>query len=300
MSTREKARKPALTRIRHSPAGVALLFLAPGLLFLLVLRVAPAISAVASSLFHYSLLHDTTSFVGLDNYRTLFADSDFHHAVLVTLVFNVVINPVQIAISLALAVLLNQKLAGVRFWRALVFLPIAVPPAVSAVIWDVAFQPNGLINAFLRVIGVPAQPFLTSSDQALWSIMILCSWIGVGYWMMFLISGLQDVPASLQEAAQLDGANGWQRFWRVTFPMLRRPLAFVLVADTVSNFLVFAPVQILTNGGPENATNLVMFDIYRRAFTLGNMNLAQAEVVLLMLVTLVVVAVQFRLLRSKE
>ncbi|GAA4211547.1 carbohydrate ABC transporter permease [Actinocatenispora rupis] len=300
VAPQRKAKRPLWMRLRQSPAAAALLFLAPGLLFLVVLRIAPAVSAVASSLFHYSLLRDTTSFVGFDNYATLFRDSDFHQAVLVTLLFNVIINPLQIAVSLALAVLLNQKLAGVRFWRALVFLPIAVPPAVSAVVWDVAFQPNGLINAFLRVFGLPAQPFLTSGSQALWSIMILCSWIGVGYWMMFLISGLNDIPTSLYEASTLDGAGAWKRFWYITFPMLRRPLAFVLVADTVSNFLVFAPVQILTNGGPENATNLAMFDIYRRAFTLGNMNLAQAEVVLLMLVTLVVVAVQFRLLRSKE
>ncbi|MFD1538597.1 carbohydrate ABC transporter permease [Nonomuraea guangzhouensis] len=279
---------------------VALAFLAPALVALLALRLIPAAIAVGSSLRHTSLVTGETSFVGLGNYATLFEDPTFLQSVKVTLVFSLIVNPLQIAVALALAVLYTRKLAGVRFLRSLVILPIAVPPAVSAAIWSVAYRPDGMLNAVLHVLGIPQQPFLTSPQQALWCLIVLLSWIGVGYWMMFLIAGMQDIPRELYEAAGIDGASSWARFWHVTLPLLRRPLAFVLVADTVSNFLVFAPVQMLTNGGPQGSTNVTMFDIFTRAYSVGDLNLAQAEVMLLVLVVLAVVIVQFRLLRAKD
>ncbi|MBT2229293.1 carbohydrate ABC transporter permease [Nonomuraea sp. NEAU-A123] len=279
---------------------VALAFLAPALVALLALRLIPAAIAVGSSLRHTSLVTGETSFVGLGNYVTLFDDPTFLQSVKVTLVFSLIVNPLQIAVALALAVLYTQKFAGVRSLRSLVILPIAVPPAVSAAIWSVAYRPDGMLNAVLHVLGIPQQPFLTSPQQALWCLIVLLSWIGVGYWMMFLIAGMQDIPRELYEAAGIDGASAWAKFWHVTLPLLRRPLAFVLVADTVSNFLVFAPVQMLTNGGPQGSTNVTMFDIFTRAYSVGDLNLAQAEVMLLVLVVLAVVIVQFRLLRAKD
>ncbi len=287
-------------RVVGRPVLVSLAFLAPALLALLVLRLIPAVMAFASSLSHTSLVTGETAFVGLGNYATLFADPTFLQSVRVTLVFSLIVNPLQIAAALALAVLFTRRFAGVRFLRVLVILPIAVPPAVSAAIWSVAYRPDGLLNSVLSVLGIPPQPFLTSPGQALWSLIVLLSWIGVGYWMMFLIAGLQDIPTSLYEAAAIDGASAWARFWHVTLPLLRRPLAFVLVADTVSNFLVFAPVQMLTNGGPQGSTNVTMFDIFTRAYSVGDLNLAQAEVMLLVLLVLAVVIVQFRLLRGRD
>ena len=125
---------------------------------------------------------------------------------------------------------------------------------------------------------------------------MIVSWVGIGYWMTFLIAGLQDIPRTLYEAATVDGANAWQRFRFITVPQLRRPLTFVLVADTVSNFLVFAPVQILTRGGPQGSTNLIMNEIYTRAFVARDPGAAQAATVMLVLVVLAVVVVQFRLM----
>ncbi|PRX69613.1 carbohydrate ABC transporter membrane protein 1 (CUT1 family) [Nonomuraea fuscirosea] len=291
---------PRRARLADRPAAIALAFLAPALVALLVLRLLPAGIAFVSSLNHTSLLTGETYFVGLRNYATLFTDPTFLQSVRVTLLFSVIVNPLQIAAALALAVLFTRRFAGVRFLRVLVILPIAVPPAVSAAVWSVAYRPDGLLNSLLTVLGLPPQPFLTSPGQALWSLIVLLSWIGVGYWMMFLIAGLQDIPLSLYEAAAIDGASAWRRFWHVTLPLLRRPLAFVLVADTVANFLVFAPVQMLTNGGPEGSTNVTMYDIFTRAYTVGDLSLAQAEVMLLVLLVLAVVVVQFRLLRGKD
>ncbi len=274
-------------------AAVALLFLAPALVALLLFRIVPTGYAVMASL----RLHG--EFVGLDNYRFLLGSASFRRSLGTTLLFGLVINPVQIVLALALAVLFLQRLPGARLWRTLVFLPVAVPLLVSALVWGIAFRPDdGIINAVLSAVGVARQPFLTSPDQALISIMVLASWAGVGYWMVFLIAGLQDIPPDYADAAAVDGAGWWRTFRQITLPLLRRPLAFVLVADTVANFLLFAPVQVLTKGGPSEATNLIMFEVYRQAYTFGDLALASAEVVVVVVLMLLVVTVQFRLLRS--
>ncbi|WP_058613466.1 carbohydrate ABC transporter permease [Microbacterium testaceum] len=297
-----RSRTPGAPRRRRRsprPAIIAIAFLLPALASLVLLRLAPAAIALVDSLFRTSILGGTT-FTGLSNYADLFANPDFQNSLAVTLLFAVIVNPLQVAAAFVLAVLFTRRAAGSKFWRSMVILPIAVPPAVSAVIWSVIYRPDGLANGFLAVLGIPPQPFLTSPYQSLFSIIVLLSWIGVGYWMMFLIAGINDVPTSYYEAASLDGASGWRQLWSITFPLLRRPLAFVLVADTVSNFLVFAPVQILTKGGPNGSTNLLMYDLFTRAYTFGDLNKAQAEVVVLVLITVVIVAVQFRLLRTED
>ncbi|RIQ22882.1 carbohydrate ABC transporter permease [Jiangella rhizosphaerae] len=297
--TRRAAGPARPKRIRSRQLATALLYLSPALLAIVFLRLAPAVSAVVAS-FQESGLTGGSGWAGLENYRFLFGDPGFVNTIVVTVLFNLVVNPATVVLSLGLALLLSQRLPAAGLWRALVFAPAAVPVAVSGVIWSVVYQPDGLANGLLTALGLPEQPFLTSAGQAPPSVMVTVLWVAVGYWMIFLIAGLQDIPRTYYEAAQIDGASAWQRFRYVTLPLLRRPLAFVLVANTVGNFLIFAPIQILTNGGPEGATNLIMYDIYQQAYRIGDVNLAQAEVVLLMLVMLVVVGVQFRLLGSKE
>ncbi|WP_171006163.1 sugar ABC transporter permease [Microbacterium sp. 4NA327F11] len=217
-----------------------------------------------------------------------------------TLLFSVVINPLQIALALLLAVLLTQTVPLVGLWRTFILLPVAVPQIVSAIIWGVLFRPDGPFNSVLVALGLPAVPWLTSPDMALWSIVIICSWVGVGYWMTFLVAGIKDIPETLYEAAQLDGAGPWRRFTNITLPGLRRPLLFVLVADTVANFLVFAPVRQLTRGGPEGSTNLIMNTIFERAYQIGDLPAASAATTILVLIVVVVVGIQFRLLPGKD
>ena len=279
---------------------IALAFLAPALVCLAVLRIVPAISAVVESFYTESLLRGGRAFAGLGNYTDLLSNKDFRQSVGVTLLFTVLVNPIQVAVSFLLAVLFTQRAAGAKLWRTLVILPIATPPAVSAVIWSVIYRPDGLANGVLERLGLPAQPFLTSPSQVLPSLIVLLSWIGVGYWMLFLIAGIQEVPEEVREAALLDGAGPWRRMVSVVLPLVRRPLAFVLVADTVSNLLVFAPVQILTKGGPNGNSNLLMYDVYSRAYAIGDIHVAQAEVVILVALTLAIVAGQFRLLRGEQ
>ncbi len=284
-----------------SEQATALVFLAPALAALTLFRIAPAVSAaIRSTESHSIFLNAPTRFVGLDNYTDLLSSSDFLNSVKVTLLFCLIAVPIQTVAALALAVLLTQHLPGTRWWRFLMFVPFSVPGGIATLIWGVAYRPDGPINAVLMAMGLEPQPFATSVTQALPSIMILVSWVGIGYWMVFLIAGLQDVPVSYLEAAATDGAGWWRRFFDIVLPLLRRPLAFVLVADTVANFLVFAPAQALTKGGPQKSTDLIMLDIYENAYVFGNLPLASAEVVLLVAFMLGVVILQFGLLPAEQ
>ncbi|MTV24443.1 sugar ABC transporter permease [Nitriliruptoraceae bacterium ZYF776] len=272
---------------------VLALFLGPCLLLLVLTRVGPFVATVVQALGQDGDLFAT--------FGDLFRSPTFTASVRTTLWFSLLINPFQIGLALLLAVLLTQRLPATGLWRTLVFVPVAVPPAVSAIIWGLALRtPDGLVNGLLGVLGVQPQPFLTSAGQALPSIIVIATWVGVGYWMMLLIAAIQDVPRDLLEAAAVDGAGWWRRFRHVTVPQLRRPLLFVLVADTVANFLLFVPVQLLTRGGPAGSTDLLMYEIYRQAFTYGDRRLAAAEVLVLVGLMMVIVAAQMRLLGRED
>lgn len=293
---RTKARRRRAVRT----ASTALVLLAPALLALIFLRVLPMISAIGQSFQTTSLATGETTFAGIENYAYLSTDAGFHAVLLVTLVFNLVLNPVIVVLSAALALLTVQTVPLVGLWRSLIFVPAAVPGAVVALIWSTALQPDGLVNSLLEAVGLPAQPFLTSENQAAFSIGVMVTWGAIGYWMIFIIAGLKDIPESLYEAAALDGAGWWRRLFAITLPLLRRPMSFVLIACTVGSFLIFAPVQLLTKGGPNGATNFIMYDIYNRAYLLNDLGVGQAEVVVLMLLLSVIVAIQFRLLREDK
>jgi ABC-type sugar transport system permease subunit len=290
--------RPKRRRYRDLP--VALTFLAPAVAAAVLLRIWPLVRAISDSLHSTPLGLQPSHWVGLKQFRLLFDDPDFRNSLKITLLFGVIINPLQIAVSLALAILFNEKIRGIGLMRTLVFLPVAIPQSVSAVIWGVAFRPDGPLNGTLERLGIGPQRYLTAPNQALLSIMLVVSWIGVGYWMMFLVAGLKQIDPVLYEAAGLDGAGRWARFRYVTLPQVRRQLVFVLVADTISNLLVFAPVQILTQGGPTGHTDLIMNNVFERAYTRGDIGGAAAGTVVLVVIALLIVVIQFRLLSSGE
>lgn len=280
--------------MRRSDWVPAVALLTPAIAALLLLRIVPAIEAFRLSL---------TSAGGeltLTHFTRLFGDPAFLNSLTVTLVFSLIVNPFQIALALVLAVLLTKHIPLVGLWRTLILLPIAIPQAVSAVIWFVLFRPDGPLNGVLEIFGIPSIPWLISADMALYSVIIVVSWVGVGYWMTFLVAGINEIPGSLYEAAELDGAGPLRTFWSITVPGLRRQLLFVLVADTVSNFLIFAPVRILTGGGPSGSTDLIMNNIFERAYTLGDMGSASAATVVLVAIVIVVVGIQFYLMPGKD
>jgi multiple sugar transport system permease protein len=219
----------------------------------------------------------------------------------VTLKLNLVINPLQVVLALLLAVLANQRLRGLSIYRTVFFIPIGVSVPIAAILWQMMLDPNsGLANALLLELGLPRQPFLTSADQALWSIVAIASWKGVSFWMVFLLAGLQAIPHELHEASMLDGASAVRRFLGITLPLLKRTVLFVLVTDTAINFLLFAPIYLLTRGGPSLSTNVLMYEAFKTGFVYADMGQGLAMVMVLLLLVLVTVALEFRLLQTQE
>ena len=279
---------------------VPVAFLAPALAGLLLFRFAPIGIAIVGSLFGTTIRGDQV-FRGAANFAELFADDAFWHAVKITLIFNLVINPFQVVCALGLGMLVRRPTRFVGLFRAAFLVPMMVSLAITSVIWAILLDPNlGPVNGFLRWLGVPAQGFFRSADQALVTLIGVATWKGVGYWMVFLLAGLLAIPAEVHEAAALDGATPWQRLVYVTLPMMRRPLAFVLVADTAINFLLFAPVYVITQGGPAGATQLLMYEAYQSAFAYLNPGRSLAISVVILAIVLLIATLELRLFRARE
>jgi len=283
----------------REPWSTVAWFLAPALLGLALFRLAPIAIALVGG-FTGTRLTGETVWVGLRNYRRLVEDPSFWNAVEVTLLYNLIVNPLQIVISFGLALLVLRPTPLVPFFRAAYMAPMTVSLSLTSILWAILLEPTmGPVNGLLRSLGLPPQPFWRGEDQALATLIGVASWKGVGYWMVFLLAGLLLVPKELHEAAMIDGAGAAARFRWVTLPLMRRPLAFVLVADTAANFLLFAPVYLITQGGPNGATALLMFEAYQAAFTYLDKGRALAISSVILFVIGVLALLELRLLRER-
>ncbi|MCS7464209.1 sugar ABC transporter permease [Paenibacillus doosanensis] len=277
------------------------LFLFPAMLGLLLFKLYPVFKGLTDSLYAPAFLNASEAFVGLQNYTTLFTDPVFWNSLKITLLFNVFVNPIQVILAFMLALLLNAKLKHIGIFRGIHFVPVAVSVSTACILWNIMLSPEqGVVNSMLVGLGLEQQPFLTSSKQALASIIGISTWKGIGYWAIFFLAGLQEVSVSLYEASSMDGASRWQQFMQVTFPMMKRSITFVAVSVTVSNFLLFSPMYILTQGGPEHSTNVLMLESYNSAFLYSDSGRASAIVIILLLLTLSIVALQFKFLKAKH
>jgi multiple sugar transport system permease protein len=286
--------------MRWREGWVPFAFLAPALVLLLAFRLLPAISGFKEAFYTSGAIPGTTEFVGLENFAYLGQDPSFWNSLRVTLIFNLVTNPLQIFLAIGLAVLANVPLRGIRFFRSIFLLPVAISFNVAAAVWALMLETNsGLVNGLLVRLGIPAQPFLTSSSLALWSVVAVVSWKAVPFWMLFFLAGLQRIPVSVQEAAAVDGATAIQTFRDVTLPLLRRMILFVLVADTIGNFLLFTPIFLLTQGGPAESTSVLMWETYRRGLLWGDLGTAAAMACILLGIVALVVTVQSIVLRER-
>jgi multiple sugar transport system permease protein len=281
-------------------AAAPFLFIAPALLGLSLFKLYPIGVGVAASLFDYEAISGRKVWVGDGNYRELLADPLFWRACWNTFVFTGIVTPLQVIPALGLAVLVNRRLRGIAAFRSALFVPAVIALVVASILWDLMYHPDhGLVNSLFGAIGIPPQPFLTSHRQAMASVIAMVTWKGVGYWMVIFLTGLQAIPVALREAATIDGASAWQYFWRVTLPLLMRTIVFVVVVDTSINFLLFVPIYVMTQGGPSEATTVLMFEVYRNAFVYFRLGYASAVSTALLTVMLVVVVVQFRMLRPR-
>jgi ABC-type sugar transport system permease subunit len=282
----------------RTPVVLIAALLAPAIIGLVVFRLYPVALAVSDSFFN--MVRGQQVFVGFDNYLSLLSDQTFWKSVQVTFWFNLLINPIQIALALGLALLYVQNFKGVTLYRVLFLIPIGVSLPTAVIIWRIMLTQDGLVNGIIGIAGMPAQPWLTSESLALYSIIAIATWKGISYWMIFIIGGLQTISPDIYEAARIDGVKPWQRLIFITIPLLRPTLLFVLVADVSINFLLFAPIFMLTQGGPADSTNVLMYEAYKSGFIFGDMGRAMAIIVVVVAILLVIVAAQFKLLSGRE
>jgi multiple sugar transport system permease protein len=240
--------------------------------------------------------------IGLDNFERLVGDASFHTALLNTLYYAAIHIPLTLVASLSLALLLNRKLRGVAFFRTVAFFPYITSIVAIAVVWNMLFSPEfGPINQLLRAVGVDNPPgWTTSSTWAMPAVILVSVWREMGYYMLLLLAGLQTVPAQLYEAARMDGANAWQRFWNVTLPGLRPTMFFVTVMLTIGSFKIFDLILVMTNGGPGQSTLVLSQYIYQKGFVENQFGYASSVAVVLFFICISVTIVQFLVNKRRE
>ncbi len=272
----------------------AYLFIAPVVLLFGIFRVIPAVQTLLYSVYKVELLRGRFTFIGLDNFRALLADPGFGQATVNTLVYVAAIVPISAGLGLGLAVLFDTRFRLRELFKAVYFAPMVTSTAAAAMVWWWLYNPQfGLFNVLLRLAHLPDQPWLMSSRTALTAIIIFSVWKSLGYNMIIYLAGLQSIPPQFYEAATIDGAGAFRRFWRISVPLLAPTTTFLLIYNSILAFQVFDQVFVLTSGGPANATNVVVLELYRQAFERYNFGYAGAEATVLFLLILGVTVLQW-------
>ncbi|MEJ2452331.1 MAG: sugar ABC transporter permease [Gammaproteobacteria bacterium] len=291
---------------QRSFVSAGTLFATPALAGLLIFVTLPFVLAIVLAFTNLRLGSPLPlEFVGFRQFQRLYTDPGFIHALANNLLFAMVVVPLQTVLALSLAMLLNQPLRGRSIFRTLFFLPVVFPLSLVAVVWILIFAPGpqGLLNSALQTISLghwQPRDFLHDPQLALPAIMLTSIWQGVGFQMVILLAGLQGIPAELYEAARLDGAGGWRRFWHITLPQLRNTLIFVMLVTTILAFRLFEQVQIMTHGGPRHATTTVMYEAVQAAFSRQQVARGAAITVIFFLLVLLVTWLQGRVARQEQ
>lgn len=290
----------ARARARRETA-ISLLYLVPSLLVFGIFVFYPLFKSIYLSLFASDPFGlGSTPFVGFKQYQIALQSQAYRNGLGVTVLYTLYTVPLGILIALGLAVLANVRVRGISFFRTVYALPIGVSVGAASIIFLLLYNSRaGVLNYFLNSLGLPAVEWLTEPRAALWAIAILSIWAGVGFNFIVLLSGLQGIPEELYESARIDGATNLRIFRSVTLPMLMPTLFFVLIVSTINAFQSFAQIHILTQGGPANATNVVVYSIYREAFFNFQTGYASAQAVILFFIILVLTAIQFLVIERR-
>jgi multiple sugar transport system permease protein/alpha-1,4-digalacturonate transport system permease protein len=276
-------------------------FILPNFLGFLAFTLIPVVAAFALSFMEWTSF-TAPRWVGLENFQRMFQSDTFWVALRNTVVYALGHVPLTMALALVLAMLLNRKLKGIGFFRVAIFFPYITSLVAVAVVWNMLFSPdNGPINQFLNAIGIAETPgWTSSSDWAMPAVIITSVWRDMGYYMVLYLAGLQAIPGELYEAAEVDGASPWQRFWNVTIPSLRPTTFFVVVMLTVSSFKVFDLIVVMTNGGPGRSTTVLSQLIYQEGIGEGKFGYSSAISLVLFLIVLTVTVLQFKIQQRRE
>ncbi|WP_261805963.1 carbohydrate ABC transporter permease [Lapidilactobacillus luobeiensis] len=291
-STDEKISKQK-HRLQRKNTLIAYSFIAPNFLGFFIFTLIPVVFSFVLAFMSWDSF-STPKFVGLDNFSKMIHDTTFWISFKNTFLYTIGVVPFTLLISLGLAILLNKKLAGVKFFRTAFFFPYVTSLVAIAVVWNMLFHPTmGPINQFLRMFIANPPGWTTSSQWALTAIVIVSIWRFMGYYMILYLAGLQSIPKELYEAASMDGANKWQQFKNVTLPSLRPTTFFVTIMLVINCFKIFDLVQVMTDGGPGRATNVLVYEIYNEAFVKFNFGYASAIAFVLFVIVLGVTIIQF-------
>jgi ABC-type sugar transport system permease subunit len=298
--TQVRARAPWLTYKRRL-ALTGILFILPALIYFTVFAFYPMANAIYLSFHEYDLLSEKR-YVGLRQYERLFNSAAFGRSLQTTAIYALGVSVPIWVLAMGLAILLNQNIRFRTFFRTVFFTPIVMPLVVLAIIWTLLYHPFGPINSVLLApfTGGETIAWLNNRQYALWAVIIMAIWRATGYYAVIFLAGLQNIPNEYYEAARLDGANAWQLFAYITFPLLRPTTLFVVVVSIINALRHFDAIWIMTGGGPGDATTVLSVLIYETGWIGFNMGRASAMSVILFLIALGFTVVQLRLFRNNQ
>ncbi len=286
--------------LRQREAITAFLFLLPSVIGFLVFMLGPLVGSIGISLVEWNIVRPPI-WVGVQNYVALLQDAEFWRSLRATAIYTIGVVPVSIVLSLALALLLNQKIHGMSVYRTVYFIPVVTSMIAVALMWRWMYNPNvGIVNYTLGTVfdllRLPLTPpdWLHSTVWAMPAIIIMSVWKGLGYNMVLYLAALQGIPRHLLEAAEIDGASAWQRFVHITLPLLSPTTFFVVIISLIASFQVFEQAYVMTQGGPARATVTTVYYIYERAFQWYQMGYGSAIAWVLFLIVMAVTLVQWK------
>jgi multiple sugar transport system permease protein len=283
-----------------SQARAACFFMLPSLLILFLFVIVPIFQAGWIGLHDWRLGRPNPEFIGLENYIELLEDDRFWNALKNTAVYTLGVVPARIIIALFFALLLKRKLRGVALFRAMLFLPAVISFAIEAIIWRFMLDPDiGLLPYATGLIGITSPEWLRSTTWAMPAVIIVSIWRWFGFNMVILLAGLQGIPDTYYEAAEVDGANAWQQFWKITLPLLRPAVLFVLVEAIITSLQVFDQVYVLTGGGPLFSTETLVAYVYHQGFEIFDLGYASAAAYVLFFLIFFLTLGQLRLLHYR-
>lgn len=290
----------ALRNITNKETFWGYIFITPIMLGFFIFMLYPLIASLYLSLTESDGITPAT-FIGLENYRLLISDERFIDSLLVTLIYVVGTVPVGVGLALLVALLLNQNIRFIYLYRTAFFIPYITSMVAVATVWKWLYNTDyGLINGVLSQIGLFEPPWLSQQGWAMLSIVIMSIWKGLGFNMVIFLAGLQNISPSMYEAAKIDGANAYQRFFYITIPLLRHTTLFVMVMAIIGSFQVFDQVYVMTNGGPANSTSVIVYYVYQNAFLFFKQGYASAMAYVLFAIIFVATWVQLQISNRKD
>lgn len=287
-------------RTRLSDAASGLLYLSPSIILFGVFLVYPLLRTMYLSFFRTDTQGTPLEFVGVGHYSNLFMSAAFWQSIQATVGFVLLTVPLTILIALGLALLANEKLKGIGIFRTAFSATMGMSVAASSVIWMFMYNPSiGIFNRFLEAIGASGVQWLLDPQYALLSVSLATVWMNIGFTFLILLGGLQNIDRTLYESADIAGTNYWTQLRSITIPMLSPTLFFVGIISLINAFQTFGQIDLLTKGGPTNATNVIVYAIYKDAFINYNVGSASAQAVLLFIAVLLLTWLQFKLVERK-